>query len=109
MDHDSGLAIEPVRRDQWTLAVDQRQPYHLAIVVETRSKQRAFVEQITVSGAVVGIPSLGCYKLVDVLKAFVVATVEDHAAVLGDEMSGALVLEAAHGGTFHWPGVDVVG
>ena len=65
--------------------MDQRQPRHLAVVVETRDVERALVEQVAVSGAVVRVPRPCGDEFVDVLKALVVAAVEDDAAVLGDD------------------------
>ena len=109
IDQHVGLAVEAVFRRQRPLAVDQRQPFGLAVVVEAGDVERAVVHQVLVGGTVVGVVRPRGDELVDIVEALVVAGVEHHAAVLGHRIGATLVLEAAERGALDRRRAGIVG
>ena len=86
---------------QLALAVNQRQPSHRPIRVETRDGEHAVIQKVSVRRAVFGIVFAGGNKTVDIFEILIVPRIDNDATVVIDDNAGAFVLEATEGRPFH--------
>ena len=100
--HDLRLAREAGTGVETMLTVHQRQPFALPIGVEPGDIEGAAFEEPQVRGAIVRRVGALTDKLVDVLAAFIVPHVDDHAVVSTEGHHRPLVFEAPQRRMFHW-------
>ncbi len=106
-DQHIGLTFEAVLLGQRTLTEYQRHPLDLAIFMEFGHVKRAFIQQVHIGSAIIRVELARRHELVDIVEAFVVAQIEDHAPVLVDDGFGTLMLETAKRGPLLRHGVRI--
>src|SRR4029078_13670804 len=90
-DQNIGLAGEAVGLNEWAGAMHQRQPIHRAIGVVFGDRQGAFIKDVAVGAAVGEIDAFAGDEAIDIFKAFVVAGIDDIAAILVDDAGGSFM------------------
>ena len=109
MDQHIRLGVEAIGRRQRPLALHQIKPFDLAIIMEFGDRKHAFIQQIPIGGAIIGIPGAGGDEAIDEIKPLIIAHIDHHAAISIDGVMAAFMLEAAKGGALHRHRIRIIG
>ena len=93
------LISEPVFRSQRSLAMDQRQPVYSAVRVKAGNIQRPVAQQVGISGAIIRYLA-GRYIFILVIKAVIVAHIDNQPTIARNRGLGTFVAEPAKGSVF---------